>query len=351
MKQLTMVAGFAVALLAGPAAAQNYNFKMATIVPETSFYFQMFTVPFVENVDKLTQGRVKIQAFGGGVLAPALKVHEAVQDGIVELGHTTPIYIVNQAVENSLFGAHPGGMDGPALMGWYYQGGGLELLQEQRRKKMNLHSLLTGIGPTEVFAHSHVPIRNAEDLKNLKFRAGGAWGNILKDEFGAVPTTVPGSEIYTMLERKAIDAAEFSTIGDNMTFGFEQAAPYTIVPGVHVNAFAFEVVMKPETWDKLPADIKAAMTAAAQITTLQSYLKWTKADLEAIQKIEKAGKPQIVRLSDDLIDKITLVSRDWATKRGEEEAGKGNDWMKRVSDSYYGFADQWSKASAFRPKS
>jgi TRAP-type mannitol/chloroaromatic compound transport system substrate-binding protein len=349
MKRLMAMAGIATAVFATPAAAQEYSFNMATIVPETSFYYQMFTIPFVENVDKLTQGRVKIQPYGGGVLAPALKVHEAVQDGIVELGHATPIYIVNQAVENSLFGAHPGGMDGPALMGWFYEGGGLELLQEQRREKMNLHSLLAGIGPTEVFGHSHIPIRTAEDLKNVKFRAGGAWGNILQDVFGAVPTTVPGSEIYTMLERKAIDIAEFSTIGDNMTFGFEQAAPYTIVPGVHVNAFAFEVVMKPETWDALPDDIKAALEAAAQMTTIQSYLAWTKADLEAVARIEAAGKPEVVRLSDELIDQITVASRDWAMKRAEEEAAKGDDWMRRVTESYYAFADQWSKASAFRP--
>lgn len=344
IKRLSIAAGLAAVMMAGPASAQEHTFRMATIAPETSFYFQFFTVPFVEHVDRLTQGRVKIEAYGGGVLTSPLRVHEAVQDGIAELGHTTPIYLVNQAVENSLFGAHPGGMDGPALMGWYYVGGGKELLQEQRREKMNLHALVVGIGPAEVFAHSHVPIREAEDLRNLKFRAGGAWGNILRDVFGAVPTTVPGSEIYTMLERKAIDAAEFSTVGDNMTFGFEQAAPYMIVPGVHVNSFAFEVVMKPETWESLPEDIQNAMEAAAKMTTLQSYLMWTKADLEAVQKVEAAGRPEVIRLSDDLIKQITEVSREWA----EQQAAEGDEWMQKIAASYYDFFDQWTRASDFR---
>ncbi len=49
--------------------------------------------------------------------------------------------------------------------------------------------------PTEVFAHSHKPIRSLADMKGFKMRTVGAWADILP-KLGASVITLPGGEVF-----------------------------------------------------------------------------------------------------------------------------------------------------------
>ena len=107
-----------------------------------------------------------------------------------------------------------------------------------------LHSLIIGVGTSEVLAHANKPIRKIEDFANLKYRTSGAWAGVLKDYLKGVPTVVPPGEIYTLLQRKGVDAVEWATPGSNLSEGFHEVAPYLIVPGIHQPTFVWEVVVK-----------------------------------------------------------------------------------------------------------
>src|SRR3546814_19179213 len=71
------------------------------------------------------------------------------------------------------------------------------------RAKQGLKTVIVGIGSSEILAHSNKPIRNAEDLKGLKYRTSGAWAEVMRDYFGAVPTVVPAGETYTLVQGAA----------------------------------------------------------------------------------------------------------------------------------------------------
>ena len=57
-----------------------------------------------------------------------------------------------------------------------------------------------------------------------------------------------------------------------MPEGFHEAAKYIIVPGVHQPTFLWEVVLKQETWDALPEDLKPLIEKAAELTTMQALV-------------------------------------------------------------------------------
>ena len=104
MKMHSMFMAAALALTAiVPTQAAEVEWKMTAAIGEGSLFYKNFMERFASNVDTLTVGRVKVQPFGGGVLAPAFKAYEAVQDGIVEAGHSTPSYLVNQDPTNAIF--------------------------------------------------------------------------------------------------------------------------------------------------------------------------------------------------------------------------------------------------------
>ena len=332
----------------GTAQAAEYSWKITGITPETSLYHQLFIEKFVDHVEALSGGEVDMQAFGGGVLAPATQLHDAVQTGVVETAITTAVYLVNDDPVNSFFAAHPGGMDGVTQMAWYRTGGAQKLVQDYRREKQGLHSILCGLGPAEVFMHAHRKVKTAEDLKGMKLRAAGAWADIAAKDFGATTTTVPGSEIFTLLERNAIDGAEFSTISDNLLLGFHEAAPWIVVPGMHVRSFAMELIMQADRWDALPETTKAQINAACALTTYESFLEWSKRDLDAVAGLSADEQAQVVRIGDELLSQIEEAGRRWGESKAAEKADAGDPYMQEVVTSYYDFMKSWNDTSQFR---
>lgn len=330
-----------------PAAlAENITWRMPAAISEGSFFFNNFMQRFADNAAVTTNGQLTVKPFGAGVVVPAFKVYEAVQDGLVEAGHSTPSYLVNQDPTNAVFASFPGGMSGEATLHWVYNGGGEKMLQDYRREKMGLHSLVVGIGTSEILAHSNKAIRSIEDFKGLKYRTSGAWAAVLKEVYGGVPTVVPGGEIYTLLQRKGVDAIEWSTPGANLSEGFHEVAPYIVMPGVHQPSFLWEVVVQAEKWDGLSDGLKAQIQAAAKLTTYESFAHFGHTDIQAMDKY-KNSKAEIIQLDSAVVETLRQSGRDWAWQKAAEKSKAGDDTMKKVLTSYTDYQTQWAKNSGY----
>lgn len=327
------------------AVAAEVTWKVPTSVPEGSPFYENFLVRFADNVKTLTADRVEIQPFGAGVIVPALKVYEAVEDGIVEAGHSTSSYLVNQDPVNAIFAGFPGGMGPDAYKAWLYEGGGEEKLKELRDKQ-GLKTMIVGIGSTEVMAHANKPIRNAEDLKGLKYRTSGAWAEVMRDYFDAVPTVVPAGETYTLLQRKGVDAVEWAPPSSNMPEGFHQAAKYIVVPGVHQPTFMWEVFVTKDTWDKVPEDLKPLIEAAAKLTTQESLDYFYDADMKAMEKY-RSGKNEVITLDAEFIGQLSDAGYDWMHKTAAEQKQEGDSTMADILQDYEAYHKRWKAESDY----
>ncbi|MBO0346339.1 TRAP transporter substrate-binding protein DctP [Roseibium sp. CAU 1637] len=339
--------GLAASLLtaAMPAVAQEVTWQVPTSVPEGSPFYINFLERFADNVDVLTQGRVEIEPFGAGVLVPALQVYDGVKDGIIQAGHSTPSYRVNQDPINAIFAGFPGGMGPEAYITWIYEEGGKEALYDLRAKE-GFKSLVVGIGSSEIMAHSNVPVKTAADLKGLKYRTSGPWAEVMREYFGAVPTVVPPGEIYTLLQRKGVDLIEWGPPSGNLPEGFHEAAKYIIVPGVHQPTFLWEVVLKQETWDAVADDLKPLIETAAELTTMQGLLHFYAEDVKALETYSK-GKNEIITLDAAFIDELSAAGKDWISKKSEAEKEAGKPEMAALLADYNTFMDRWSAESSY----
>lgn len=343
LKKAHLIAALGLTLACtGTHAAETYT--VPTSVPEGSFFFENFLVRFAKNADLLTDGEVKIRPVGAGVIVPALQVFESVQNGVLKAGHSTSTYLVNQDPLNNVFASYPGGMSGEETLSWLYEGNGLKYLQEYREKEMGLHSMVVGVGSTEILAHSNKKIQTLEDFKGVKYRTAGAWAEVVK-QVGASPTVVPPGEIYTLLQRKGVDAIEWATPGANLTEGFHEVAPYILTPGVHQPSFVWEFFMTNENWEALDKGVQDKLEAAAKLTTLQSYFHFLDADMKAMQVYKDAGI-EILRLDPAAIEELAkrgnqLVSSQIdARKSGETDA-------KAILKDYQHYMQRWSDNSSY----
>ncbi len=343
---LVAVAFVFAASFGSATSAAEVNWKMTAAIGEGSFFYQNFMERFAANVETLTSGRVDVTPFGAGVLVPAFKAFEAVQDGTVEAGHSTPSYLVNQDPTNAIFASFPGGMSGETTLHWIYEGGGEKMLQDFRREEMGLHTMVVGVGTSEVMAHSNVKIQTTDDLKGVKFRTSGAFAAVLKESFGGIPTVVPGNEIYTLLQRKGVDAVEWSTPGANFSSGFHEVAPYMIMPGVHQPSFVWEVFVKQETWDAMSQDLQALITAAAKLTTYESFTHFGHEDIKAMAEYRQT-KVDIVIMDSDESEKIRVAGRDWAKAQAKIQSDAGKPRMQNVLDNYLNYQSSWAANSSY----
>lgn len=343
------VLGAGTALAAISAQAAEYEWRLTTAVAENSYFYNEFVQRFVDNVKRLTGGRVEITPYGAGVIAPAFKVYDSVKDGLCEAGHSSSGYLTNLDPVNALLAAFAGGMSAEAALHWLYFGGGKEMWTEFREKEMGLHPLIVGMHGSEVYAHSTKPIRTIEDLEGIKFRTSGSNAAILKDYFGGNPVSAPQAEIFGMLERGAIDAAEFGPPAANVADGYYEVAKYVIVPGIHTANSPWEFVVTKERWDALPPEIQAQLEEAAKLTTFDSYMKIGIDDLAAMQTFRDNGN-EIIQLDPSFIAEYRKRGRDWAQAKAEEQKAKGNIWMERFLASYTAFQDNWIANASYRVK-
>jgi TRAP-type mannitol/chloroaromatic compound transport system substrate-binding protein len=96
---------------------------------------------------------------------------------------------------------------------------------------------------------------------------------------------LPGSEVFSALERKVVDAIEWGGPGINLSEGFHKVAPYIITPGLHAPGGAHDCIFNKDVWAKIGDRDKAMLELAGRITMLDSYLGYLKNDIKAYGEI------------------------------------------------------------------
>jgi len=273
MKKLSSV-GLAILFglsLCGIAGAQQpqYVFKMQSTWTAGDFHHQNPT-KFVEIIEKASGGRIKINLSATGAIVPAFEVLDAVNKGILDMGHAWPGYWFGKHPAATLFGSVAGGpfgMDSWDFMGWYYLGGGKELYQEllQKELKVDVVAFSSSGETNEPQGWFRKPVKTVKDFKGIKFRAGGMASEVFKT-LGMTVVILPGGEIVPALQRGVVDAAEYSEPSSDMAMGFQDVAKYYYLPGIHQPTGMMEVLINKSKWDALPADLKMIIEYACMAT-------------------------------------------------------------------------------------
>ena len=257
---------------AGLALAQQqpqYVFKMQSTWTAGDYHHQNPT-KFVEIVQKASGGRIKIDLSATGAIVPAFEVLDAVNKGILDMGHAWAGYWFGKHPAATLFSSVAGGpfgMDSWDLLGWYYLGGGKELYKDlyQKELKLNVEVFVASGETCEPQGWFRKPIKTVKDFKGIKFRAGGMAAEVFKT-LGMTVVILPGGEIVPALQRGVIDAGEFSEPSSDMAMGFQDVAKYYYLPGMHQPTGFMEILINKSKWDPLPADIKAIIEYACMAT-------------------------------------------------------------------------------------
>lgn len=341
------IAMAAVGVATGAVAAEaRYKLKMTTTTPEGTVIYKIYAEEIARKVKIVTDGEVEIQPYGSGTLAGIFEGHRAVLDGRADLSHNYPAFEINQHPASAFISDIPGGMGPDAKLLWIMSGGGQQLW-EGYRNSQGYHGMLCGAMGSEVFAHSHKKIQTLADLKGYKYRTAGANTWVMR-KLGAAPTLVPGPEVYTMLERKGFDGAEYLDPYGNTSLGFHKIAKYVILPGIHAPAAVYELLMKKELWDGFTDTIREKISMVCDSVFIRGYAEMNANNVKSMQEISASSSNEIVHLDPEVVEAVRKAGREWADEKVKEETAKGNPWMGRLAESYYAFQDSWSNNASYQ---
>jgi len=286
---------------------------------------------WAEEVKKASGGRLLIDVQPAGAIVPALEVLDATHAGTLDVYHSWGGYWMGRAPAAPFFASTPMSLEPLMYLVWLYEAGGWELWQEMYdNANLNVKVFPGGITHPELLAHSHVPLQNVSDWQGLKYRTPGWWGEILKD-MGVAVVTMPGAELYTSLERKVIDALEFSSPVVNRQLAFNEIAEYYTGPGMHQPACLFEITINKDSYEALPDDLKAIVDMAARSMTLWSWAKDIKGGIDTLKEWEAAGN-KAVSVSPEAQREFREMS--WAYLDAEVA---GDPFMSKVWESMKDF--------------
>ncbi len=180
-------------------AQETIKLRYSTFFPP-SHPNAKITEEWCKEVEKRTNGKVKVAHYAGGTLTPAAQTFDAVAGGVADignivLGYTMGKFPLSEVLDYPL--GIPSGSVATYMMNEYYQKFKPKELDEV--KIMYLHS----VGPGNLHTRNK-PVAKLEDLKGLKIRTYGPNAKMMT-LLGAAPVAMPQGEAYDAISNGVVD--------------------------------------------------------------------------------------------------------------------------------------------------
>lgn len=275
LKTGAMATGAAAGTLAAPAivSAQSPTvIKMQSSWPAANV-FQEFAQQYVDRVDAMSGGELKIDLLPAGAVVQAFQLQDAVSDGVLDAGHWVTAYWYGKNKAASLFGTGPVfGCDAAQILAWIQYGGGKDLYRElvQDILGLNLVGFFAMPMPTQPLGWFNEEITSADQMNGLKYRTVGLATDIMQG-MGLSVTQLPGGEIIPALERGVIDAFEFNNPTADRQFGAQDVASDYMMGSYHQAAEFFEIIFNRDVFEDLPEEHRAILEYASEAASTANF--------------------------------------------------------------------------------
>ena len=339
LKSLKYLAGAATMALALATAApghaqETYNLKFASYIGKSAAQSKAIEW-WADEVEKRTDGRVKIRIFYQGALLPAADIMKGVGDGRADLGYIANAYHPAELPLSSVVGVPFVTSNAEAQMRAFQDLYEHNDAFRNEWEKEGLHVLF--FHPlSENIVGMREPVATADDFKGKSIRGLGYINQVL-EIIGANPVAIAAPEIYEALQRATIDGYSGFAFEVVTAQKLNEVAPHTIATGTGNYVFAATPITK-SLWESMPDDIKQVMTDVSSefMVKVIEILKETEDEVCSAIK-EKGGTVSV--LGDADVEKIRAqvgdkINERWvadASARGVDAASFFKDYTETLA--------------------
>jgi TRAP-type mannitol/chloroaromatic compound transport system substrate-binding protein len=333
-----LLAGSLMAASPAPATAQTMEdpliLKGQSSHPAAANLHLLFQL-WGETVDKMSGGRIKVETLPAGAIVPAFEVFDAVSRHVLDVGIAPFGYILGKSLAGIPLSHGPVfGMDGTDYWAWYYDGGGMALLDEFYRDvlKMNIVAFPVPTDYPQGLGWFKEPISSLDDLQGMKYRIYGI-GAETYGRLGVSVVTIPGGEIVPAMERGVIDGAEWINCAEDQKLGLQDVANHYYTPGMHEPVTGGQVLINGDVWNELTPDLQEIIKVATVYATVQRNFILNRETAVACQELIAQGVT-LHRTPDDI---LLSFLEEWEEIQAEYAAD--DPFYKKVVDSQRDYAE------------
>jgi len=284
LAKLSVILGIAVLTFGlWPAAAQAQQ-PVTIRLGHVGFPGSLFDImsnKFAKDVNEALKGRVEVRVFHSSQLGSDEAMIKGIRVGAPEM--VAPSTVMSTVEQR--FGV----FEMPYLI---VNRAHMKKVAEDKRVQKALFDPLParGIRVLGVWENGfrHVtnnrrPIKYPGDLNDIKLRVpGGVWRVKMFQAYGAKPSPMPFSEVYSALQQGVMDAQE-NPFPQIWAAKFHEVQKYLTLTG-HVYTPAYLIVSE-DFWRKLPKDVQATIAKIAWATGDFARSEGARLDKELLQKL------------------------------------------------------------------
>lgn len=297
----------------GVPQAQEVTLRLHNFNSPKAIANRLFMMPWAAELEKSTNGRLKIQVFPAMQLGgKPSDLYGQARDGAVDIIWTVPEYAAGRFPLTSVFElpfvAGSAEATSQAVNEYYTKW----LVDEYQ----DTHPLVFHTTAPALIHTAHRPIRTLEDFKGMKIRGHSHVNTEVLKALGAVPVGMPVPKVYEALSRGLVEGTW---------------VPWTIMRPFRlyeVTKYHTEVVMSPvlfvmtmnkKKYESLPADLRKAIDDSTGIALAKRLGKMWDED-------EKPGRAIAVKKGDEIIKLSASETERW--KKATQPVVDA--WIKRV---------------------
>ena len=288
-----------------------------------------FARQYVERVEAMSGGRLKIDLLPSNAVVGAFQVLDAVNDGILDAAHTVPVYWYGKHRAASLFGTGPVfGGSATNMLAWFHAGGGKEFYRELTQDILGLdvYGFYGFPMPAQPFGWFKEPVTSVSDVQGFKYRTVGLAADLMQ-KLGMSVAQLPGGEIVPAMERGVIDAFEFNNPSSDSRFGAQDVAKNYMLSSYHQASESFEFLFNKDFFDDLDEDLRAILEYAVEAVSTANTANALDNYSTDLAKLQEESGVTVHRTSKAILD-AQLKAWDELIPVLEEDP-----FMKRVLDS------------------
>jgi len=289
------------------AAAKDYKLKFQSSdnAGNPNFVIQQ---EWAKRVKKMTDGRVSIEMLPVNAIVKHTETLDAVSAGILD-GHVTATgYFSGKDPAFGLLGNTVGAWSDPNEMLLFIEHGGGRELYEELMTPYGVQFIGASATGLEAFV-SKKPLNSVADLKGLKLRAPEGLVQAVFAAAGASPVNLPGSEVFTSLDKGVIDAADYTVFSTNQQQGMHKVAKHPVYPGFH-SLPVIDISMNKKKWDSMPADLQEILKVSVRDFSRQITSKLKLLDQAAVAEALAAGDITIHDWSAEERNKFRAIAQE-----------------------------------------
>lgn len=289
---------FGISFLCGvnTAQAKAIELSYANFFPPTHIQAKLGD-SWAKEIEKRTNGKVKITYYPGGALLKGPKIYDGVCKGIADIGmsvfaYSRGVFPSMEAMDLPM--GYPNGMGATVIINNFYNK--FKPKELSKVKVMYLHAHGPGL------LHSKRPVQKLEDMKGLKVRSTGFCAKVV-GALGGVPVAMGQGGTYEALQKGVVDAT-FSPM--EVLKGWKQGEVIKATTECYSVGYTagFYVAMNLKKWNSLPKDVQKVVAEVSK--------EWIAKHGKAWDDSDKAGREFTLSLGNKIIPLSKAESARWA---------------------------------------